>query len=288
MRNAPINPTTAAAKQMLKDPKIKKEIQIIYNANANPYNPVMWQKVYDIFAPIVRSAIQTSGAARLNLGYGQVEAQANELLKQAVLKYDVNNPTGARPATFISSNIVGNLSKISRAGKMFSGTDKNEDMKVLVNKAENILVAQNKPVTPRNISSYLKKSGYDIKPGDVKKAMIFNVREFSGSQVVGEDTSNAGVMTYQEVMDSKQKTPAEMINEKNKMIHAYNKISSFKDKEFIRAILWQEGDKLGLGRPASFPSTKPKNFKELCGAYKMGWERGKRIYLDFLRSAGNL
>ena len=288
MRNAPINPTTAAAKQMLKDSKIKKEIQIIYNAKANAYNPVMWQTLYDILAPIVRSAIQTSGAARLNLGYGQVEAQANELLKQAVLKYDVNNPTGARPATFISSNIVGNLSKISRAGKMFSGTDKNEDMKVLVNKAENILVAQNKPVTPRSISSYLKKSGYDIKPGDVKKAMIFNVREFSGSQVVGEDTSNAGVMTYQEVMDSKQKTPAEMINEKNKMIHAYNKISSFKDKEFIRAILWQEGDKLGLGRPASFPSTKPKNFKELCGAYKMGWERGKRIYLDFLRSAGNL
>lgn len=289
MTDVPIKARTMAAKQMLADPERKKELQIIYNAKASLYNPVAWQKVYDIFKPVVLSAIRTAGADRLNVRKAQVEAEANEMLKEAVLAYDINNRTGARPATFITSRLVGNLSKTARAGKLISGTEQNERVKVLVNKAENMLVAQNKKPTARNISSYLSRNGYKVKTGDVKKAMLFNTREYSGSQTVGgDDTSNAGVMTYQESMDARQRTPADMVNEKNRMIYAYNRISSFKDKEFIRAVLWMEDDKLGLGRPASFPSVRPKNFKELCGAYTMGWERGKKIYLNFLRSAGDV
>lgn len=289
MRNAPINATTATAKQMMKDPEKKKEIQIIYNAKANPYNAVMWQKAYDIFAPTVRSSILASGAMSTNVGYVQLEAQANDLLKKAILDYDVNNATGAKPSTFIHSRLVSNLSKVQRVGRIISGTDANERIKVLVNKAENMLIAQSKPTTPQNISGYLKKNGHNISVQEVKKAMLFNTREYSGSQLIGgDDTSNAGVVTLQEAMDSNKKTPAEMLDERNKMLHAYNMITSFKDKEFLRAVLWMEDDRLGLGRPASFPSTKPRNFKELCGAYKIGWERGKRIYLDFLKAVNKL
>lgn len=38
-----------------------------------------------------------------------------------------------------------------------------------------------------------------------------------------------------------------MMDEHNKMMHVYNSIFSFKDREFIKAVLWIEGDKLGLG-----------------------------------------
>lgn len=290
MKDAPIVATTSFAKTMLADPKIKKEVQIIYNAKANPLHPVAWQRVYDIFAPLVRSAIRNSGIQKLNLTNLQYETEANNALKKLVMEYDVNNNAGARPATFLSSGLVLHLSKVKRSGRMVSGTEKNEANKILVNKIENVLRSQNKPSDPKSIFNFLKRNGHDLTLSDVQRALAFNVRELSGSQLIGgDDISGNGAITYQELVESKSsRTPAEIMDERNKMLHAYNNIYSFKDKEFIKAVLWVQDDKLGLGRPAGLTGAKPKNFKALCGIYKIGSEKGAKIYLDFLRAAGNL
>lgn len=291
MKDVPINATTSFAKAMLEDPNVKKEIQIIYNAKTNPYNPVAWQKVYETFLPLVRSAVRNSGVKKLNLTNEQFESEANDILKKAVMEYDINNIKGARPVTFLSGRLVGNLSKVKRSGRMISGTEKNESHKVLVNKIENILRSQNKPTDPKSIFNYLKKHGYDLTLSDVQRALAFNVRELSGSQLIGggDDISGNGAITYQELVESKHsKTPAQMMDERNKMLHAYNSIHSFKDREFVKAVLWMQKDKLGLGVPTALMGVTPANFKELCGIYKIGSEKGKKIYLAFLRAAGDL
>lgn len=290
MKDVPIEATTSAAKQMMQDPKLRIELQLIYNAKANPYNPVAWQKVYDLFNPIVRTAIRTSGVLKLNLSNIQVENQANQILRDAIRDYNINNAAGAKPASFFSTRLIGGLSKIKRAGRMISATEKNESTKVLVNKAQNLLRAQSRPDDANSIYAFLKKEGYNTELSEIQKVLLFNTKEFNGSQVIGgDDASNSGIITYQEVLDAKKtKTPKQLIDERNKMLHVYNNIYSFKEKEFLKAVLWMWDDKLGLGKPATLTGPKPSNFKELCGIYKIGWEKGKKIYLDFLRAAGEL
>lgn len=291
MKDAPIVATTPFAKKMLEDPKTKNEIQIIYNAKANPFNPAAWQKVYDTFAPLVRNAIRDSGIQRLNLTNAQYETEANNELRKAVKDYDINNPQGAQPKTFFSQRLFGNLSKVKRSGKMVSGTEKKESEKVMVNKVQNILKSQNKPSDAKSIMEYLSKRGYKYSLSDIQSALAFNVRELSGSQLIGgDDISGNGAITYQELLESKNsKTPGEMMDEHNKMMHVYNSIFSFKDREFIKAVLWIEGDKLGLGQPTALLGVKkPSNFKELCGIYKIGYAKGKKIYVDFVKAAGDL
>lgn len=291
MKKVTINATSPGAKQMLNDPKIKKELEAIYDVKANPNNPIKWYRVYNIFQSTMKAAIRSSSISKLHLSNDQIETKANEVVRKAVIDYDVNNPQGAKPATFIYSRINFELSRTIRSGRMISGTDANERAKVLVNKAENFLLAQNKPATPRSISKFLNKNGYQFSSREVQKAQLFNVAELSGSQTVGgDDTSGSSIMTFQEIVDAKQgRTPREILEERNKMLLAYNSIPSFNDREFVKAVLWILDDRLGLGMPVALSGkAKPKNFKELCGIYKIGWDRGKKIYNSFIRAAGAL
>lgn len=291
MKDVPIPATTSFAKTMMANPKFKKEIQLIYNAKANPLHPVIWKKIYETFGSSVQTSIMNSGSTKFNLTREQLESELNAKLKEAVMDYDINNPQGANPTTFISIRLYGYLSKLQRAGRMASGTEKKENDRVLVNKIQNILRSQNKPSDAKGILEYLQKRGYNRTLSDIQSALAFNVRELSGSQLIGGDeVSGNGGITYQELIESKQtKTLAEIMDERNKLLHAYNNIYPLKDKEFIKAAMWIDGDKLGLGQPiALIGAKKPSNFKELCGIYKIGHEKGKKIYLAFLRAAGNL
>lgn len=69
---------------------------------------------------------------------------------------------------------------------MVSGTEK-ESEKVMVNKVQNILKSQNKPSDAKSIMEYLSKRGYKYSLSDIQSALAFNVRELSGSQLIGGD-----------------------------------------------------------------------------------------------------
>lgn len=290
MRNTNINARTAAAKQLLSNPDIKKEVQLVYDAKKNPYDMTLWSELYRTFQPVVNAAILSSGVARLNLGSEEIQAQAQSILIDAVMKYDIN-VAAAKPSTYFSAILSGELSKTKRAGRMISGTDKNESMKVLVNKAENILRKQGLPSDPASVKNFLEKNGHKFTKSEISKAQRFNTFEYSGSQSVGdEDSSVAGEMTYQDTLDARStKTPAELLSKRNRLLHVYNKLPGHQDKEFMKAVFWLQDDAIGLGQPAALIGRpKPKNFKELCGIYRMGYERGKKIYQTFLREENEL
>ena len=290
MQDADINAKTHAAKALLQNPEVKKEIQLVYNAKKNPYNMIIWGELYRTFRPVVNAAIRNSGISKLNLGMTEVEAQANSILVNAVMKYDINK-AAAKPSTYFSAMLVGELSKTKRAGRMVSGTDANESQKILINRTESLLKNQGLPYDSASIKKYLDGKGTKLSKTQIEKIQRFNTTEFSGSQSVGgDDSSVAGEMTYQESLDSRKIEPPSVIMQKrNRRLHVYNKLPSVQEKEFIKAVFWLQDDALGLGKPAGLMGKpNPKNFKELCALYRMGNERGKKIYQNFLRDEADL
>lgn len=219
MNGVQIDASTQAAKQMLEDETTKEELELIYNAKANPHHPVKWQKVYDFYENAMRKAIRKSGILKVNFNKYSIKSAAYTIVCGAVIDYDVNNPLGTTPSDFIFERLLKGLSD-----------DKDE-----INEQE------------RALEAWVEQESRSSK---------------------------------------KMKTPAEELKERNEMLHAYNNIHSFKDREFVQAVLWMEDDKLELGKPLSMIGRDPRNFNELCAIYRIGRERGKKIYLDFRRSIG--
>ncbi|MGL5713944.1 MAG: hypothetical protein ACRCX2_13060 [Paraclostridium sp.] len=224
------------------------------------------------------------------VGYETVYTRASNALKHAIKIYKLDSYKVAKPATYFTANIEGELKKLISSASQSSTIRLPENLALY---KKDIAMAQKtlramlgrEPLEEEifdYIKKEMKKGGQGFKISDLKRVMGYDSSEYSGSKIIGsENADGAESLTFGEVFGGNNISTEDEYNtqlEGEKLLQAINE---FTDDESKRNFLMRL---LGVGEFLNNPS---KSFNEACFLSGVTYHIAKNIFKQFQEFAKN-
>ncbi|MCX8074106.1 MAG: hypothetical protein N2749_00780 [Clostridia bacterium] len=266
------------------DPKAQQERELIRRIQENNDFMAMNQLIME-YRGVINNCVRGSGLTSV-MDYDTAFAEGVKAFKEIVKNnFDLNNKE-ARPATYITSALTRQLQKVSNNVSDF-GARKSEDLQMKSKSkaiAESFLQRQlgRKPTIDETFNFIQKKmkTGKGITRENLERLNLYDIKELSGSQIVGAGNAPDGAetLTFDDITNVKKKTPAEIMEEQMQQQMIENHLKKFTlDKREKRLIM----NMYGIGQ---FKNNKAKSINEAAINAGMTNYEARKVLDRFVKS----